>query len=68
MNNLTGATVHISKHTRLYCGFTIQICPQHSKTKRRTYQITNNGIYLGRDFSPAEAEKTIDKIIKRARK
>lgn len=68
MNNFTGATIQISKHTRLYCGFTIQICPQHSKTKRRTYQITNNGIYLGRDFSSAEAEKTIDEIIKRARK
>lgn len=68
MNNFTGATIHISKHTRLYCGFTIHRCPQHSKTKRRVYQITSNGIYLGREFSSVDAEKTIDEIIRKAKK
>ncbi|MBM7341658.1 DUF4761 domain-containing protein [Pantoea coffeiphila] len=68
MNKFTGATIQISKHTRLYCGFTIHICPEHSKTNRRAYQIMRNGIYLGRDFSSTEAEKTIDEIIRKAKK
>lgn len=68
MRSPTGAAVKISKHVSVHRGFTIQVCPQHSKTKRRAYQITSNGIYLGREFSSVDAEKTIDEIIRKAKK
>lgn len=68
MSNNTGATTQISRHISVRRGFTIQACPQHSKTKRRAYQITSNGIYLGREFSVVDAENTIDEIISKAKK
>lgn len=68
MSNPPGAAIQVSKHISVHRGFTIQVCPQHSKTKRRAYQITSNGIYLGREFSSVAAEKTIDEIIRKAKK
>lgn len=57
------ALIQLSEHTFVYRGFTIQKCPRHSKTKRRPYQLTCDGKYLGRDFSEAEVMRTVDKMI-----
>ncbi|HCJ3406859.1 TPA: DUF4761 family protein [Klebsiella pneumoniae] len=55
--------IQLSRHSYVYRGFTIHMCPNNSKAMRRAYNVLNNGNYFGRDFALTEACKTIDRII-----
>lgn len=54
--------IQLSRHSYLYRGFTIHMCPRNSTTMQRAYSVLNNGNYFGRDFALAEAMQTIDKL------
>ena len=54
--------IQLSKHSYVYCGFTIHKCPRNSTTLRTAYNVLNSGNYYGRDFALAEAMKSVDKI------
>lgn len=54
--------IQLSRHSYVYRGFTIHMCPRRSRTMQRAYSVLNNGNYFGRDFALAEAMQTIDKL------
>ncbi|WP_213132206.1 DUF4761 family protein [Citrobacter sp. FP75] len=62
------AAVHIDEHTTIYRGFTIQRCPRDNRTFKTPYTVTCNGHYYGRDFTLAEAFRTVNKLHTEARK
>lgn len=54
--------IQLSRHSYVYRGFTIHMCPKNSRTLQRAYSVLNDGNYFGRDFALADAMRTIDKL------
>ncbi|HBR1366634.1 TPA: DUF4761 family protein [Klebsiella pneumoniae] len=58
--------IELSKHSWLYRGFTIRLCPRSFLNPRQSYLIMQGNDSFGRDFALVEATRTIDALCKEA--